>query len=51
LEVYAASIPHATALGAALLLHHVWNKRSIPNDIIKSDLFSRPQTLFKKSVN
>jgi sugar (pentulose or hexulose) kinase len=39
-EVYAASIPHATALGAALVLHKVWNKRQIPDDIIKSDLYS-----------
>lgn len=40
IEVYAASIPHATALGAALLLHNIWNKKHIPDDIIKTDLYT-----------
>jgi len=34
LEVYAASVPQATAIGAALAIHHSWNKRDLPNDII-----------------
>jgi len=34
IEVYAASIPQSTALGAALSIHKEWNARSIPKDII-----------------
>jgi glycerol kinase len=34
LKVYAASVPQATAIGAALAIHHSWNKRALPNDMI-----------------
>ncbi|MCO5238966.1 MAG: FGGY family carbohydrate kinase [Chitinophagaceae bacterium] len=34
-EVYAASIAQATALGAALAIHTHWNRKPIPADIIK----------------
>ena len=34
MEVYAASMAQATALGAALAIHDKWNKLSIPADII-----------------
>ena len=35
IEVFAASIPQATAMGAALAIHHHWNTRSLPGDIIE----------------
>ncbi len=35
IEVYAASIPQATAMGAALAIHSHWNTRSLPGDIIE----------------
>jgi sugar (pentulose or hexulose) kinase len=35
IEVFAASMAQATALGAALCIHSAWNKKSIPNDIIE----------------
>ena len=35
MEVFAASIPQATALGAALAIHSHWNKRILPGDIIE----------------
>jgi sugar (pentulose or hexulose) kinase len=38
-EVFAASVPQATALGSALAIHHSWNKKSIPNDIIDLRLY------------
>ena len=34
LEIYAASMSQATALGAALALHNVWCKEPLPTDII-----------------
>ena len=40
LEVFAASMPQATALGAALAIHHSWNKERIPNDLIALKYYS-----------
>ena len=34
IEVFAASVPQATAMGAALAIHEVWNNKALPNDII-----------------
>ena len=39
IEVYAAMIPQATAMGAALAIHHTWNSKQIPNDIIQLQFF------------
>lgn len=33
-EVFAASVPQATALGAALIMHAHWNKKPLPADLI-----------------
>jgi hypothetical protein len=33
--VFAASIPQATAIGAALAIHPHWNKGPLPADIIE----------------
>jgi len=35
IEIFAASIPQATAIGAALAIHGHWNSRSRPGDIIE----------------
>jgi sugar (pentulose or hexulose) kinase len=35
LEVYAASVAQATALGAALAIHQSWNAKPIPTDIVE----------------
>ncbi len=35
IEVFAASIPQATAMGAALAIHSHWNTRILPGDIIE----------------
>jgi sugar (pentulose or hexulose) kinase len=35
IEVFAASIPQATAIGAALAIHSHWNNLSLPGDIIE----------------
>ncbi len=34
-EVYAASMAQATAIGAALVMHDHWNEHTIPSDIIE----------------
>lgn len=34
MEVYAASVAQATALGAALAIHKEWNKKEIPHNLI-----------------
>lgn len=39
LEIYAASVPQATAIGAAMAIHSSWNKKEIPSGIINLKLF------------
>jgi glycerol kinase len=39
-EVYAASLAQASALGAALAIHQHWNTKPLPADIINLRLFS-----------
>lgn len=43
LEVYAASMAQATALGAALAIHKSWNKKRLPNTLIKLQYYSAVQ--------
>ena len=40
IEVYAASVPQASALGAALVMHKHWNENDLPSDIIDLKLYS-----------
>jgi sugar (pentulose or hexulose) kinase len=39
-EVFAASMAQATAMGAALCIHESWNQKALPNDIIELKYFS-----------
>jgi sugar (pentulose or hexulose) kinase len=34
LEVYSSVVSQASALGAAMSLHHVWNNNAIPNELV-----------------
>jgi sugar (pentulose or hexulose) kinase len=38
-EVFAASVPQATALGAAMAIHSSWNNNPLPNDVIELRLY------------
>ncbi|HEX5651885.1 MAG TPA: FGGY family carbohydrate kinase [Chitinophagaceae bacterium] len=40
IEVYAASVAQASAMGAALAIHHHWNTKGLPADIIELKLYS-----------
>lgn len=40
IKVLAASMPQATAIGAALAIHDSWNPKPMPNGIIKLKDFS-----------
>jgi sugar (pentulose or hexulose) kinase len=40
MEVFAASMAQATAVGAALTIHRSWNERPLPNDIIDLKYYS-----------
>jgi sugar (pentulose or hexulose) kinase len=40
IEVYAASVPQASALGAAMAVHPHWNTKPLPSDIIDLKLYS-----------
>jgi sugar (pentulose or hexulose) kinase len=40
LEVYAASVAQASALGAALVIHQHWNNKPLPTNIIDMKLYS-----------
>jgi sugar (pentulose or hexulose) kinase len=44
LEVYAASMAQATALGAALAVHSAWNKKAVPNTLIRLQYYSAAKT-------
>lgn len=45
LEVYAASVAQATALGAALAIHHHWNKSPLPSNLITLEYYAVTQAL------
>ncbi|WP_428327387.1 FGGY-family carbohydrate kinase [Mucilaginibacter sp.] len=45
LEVFAASMAQATAVGAALAIHKEWNRKNIPNDIIDLKYYSAVQAI------
>ena len=40
LEVFAASVAQASAIGAALAIHPHWNSKPLPTDIISLKYFS-----------
>jgi sugar (pentulose or hexulose) kinase len=40
MEVFAASMAQASAVGAALIIHQDWNTKPIPNDIIQLKYYS-----------
>ncbi|MDQ6763897.1 MAG: FGGY family carbohydrate kinase [Bacteroidota bacterium] len=40
MEVYAATVPQASALGAALVIHEVWNTKSLPGNMIDLKYYS-----------
>ena len=42
IEVYAASMAQATAMGAAVAIHHHWNTKPLPTDMIALKLFVSP---------
>jgi sugar (pentulose or hexulose) kinase len=42
IEVFAASLAQATALGTALAIHKAWNARSIPADLIELKYYAVP---------
>lgn len=41
MEVFAATVSQATALGAALAMHDAWNSKTIPSDIIGLKYFNK----------
>lgn len=41
IEVFAASMAQATALGAALVIHDFWNNNPLPRDIIELKYYAR----------
>ena len=43
IEIFAASMAQATAMGAALSIHDSWNSKPLPNDIIQLKYFSASQ--------
>jgi sugar (pentulose or hexulose) kinase len=42
MEVYAASVAQATAVGAALAIHKHWNTKPLPGDIIDLKFYAKP---------
>ena len=42
LEVFAAHMAQATAIGAALAIHNSWNSKPMPNDIIDLKYYAAP---------
>ncbi|MDQ6889311.1 MAG: FGGY family carbohydrate kinase [Bacteroidota bacterium] len=46
MEVYAATVPQASALGAALVIHQHWNSKPLPSDIIELKYYTTKQETF-----
>ena len=44
MEVFAASMAQASALGAALSIHSEWNSKPIPTDLIELRYYSSGPT-------
>lgn len=44
-EVYAASMAQGTAIGAALAVHHHWNTKPLPSDLIALKYYAASQEL------
>ena len=47
LQVFAATVAQASALGAALAIHHGWNKNQVPEDLVELKNYS----MNKKSMS
>ncbi|RTL59652.1 MAG: carbohydrate kinase [Sphingobacteriales bacterium] len=47
IEVYAATIPQASALGAALCIHDHWNSKDLPGSIIELKYYTPEQKLIQ----
>ncbi len=45
IEVYAASVAQATAMGAALAIHNEWNTHPVPADMVKLKYYNIPDIL------
>ncbi|HSK12108.1 MAG TPA: FGGY family carbohydrate kinase [Phnomibacter sp.] len=43
-EIFAASVPQATALGAAMAIHRHWNSKATPSDLIGLKYFGSPRS-------
>jgi sugar (pentulose or hexulose) kinase len=43
IEVFAASMAQATAMGAALAIHHKWNSQPVPGDLIELKMYTIPK--------
>lgn len=44
-EVYAARVAQASALGAALAIHHAWNQHTLPGDLVRLKRFKPEQRI------
>ncbi|HEY8917724.1 MAG TPA: FGGY-family carbohydrate kinase, partial [Chitinophaga sp.] len=49
LEVYAASVAQATAVGAALAIHRHWNTRNLPGDLVELKYFKAAESIKDKA--
>jgi len=47
IEVFAASMAQATAIGAALAIHRSWNTKPIPGDIIELKYYAQSKPVIK----
>jgi sugar (pentulose or hexulose) kinase len=43
MEIYAASVSQATAIGAALAIHHEWNTQPVPGDMVELKYYTISQ--------
>jgi hypothetical protein len=45
MEVFAASMAQASAVGAALAIHKAWDSKAVPKDIIELKYYSTGQSI------
>ncbi|HLY71100.1 MAG TPA: hypothetical protein VKR53_15310, partial [Puia sp.] len=45
MDVFAASIPQASAIGAAMVIHRAWNKKILPDQVISLDRYGDKKSI------
>jgi sugar (pentulose or hexulose) kinase len=48
MDIFAASVPQASAIGAAMVIHDAWNKKNLPENLIELKNYSAKKHILPK---